>query len=615
MTTLTGSTKATLAGTVDPPTIFAALSGAVVQISTLTSVWYKYTSLGSCVPDPRQCVDDPWARQVLMTVALCLGLWAYSLRSIPSTGTSDPSIVDRLWSVLPAIYCWHWYLSAPSSRLLLMTLIVTVWGVRLTWNFALKGGFSGGEDYRWAEIRTWPGFDRGWEAFNLLFICGFQQLVVLAFTSPAAAVIMSKPPPLNALDAFAALLFLALVAGEAIADRQQLRFQTEKYRRIRAKELPGEYADGFISTGLWAYSRHPNYFCEVTMWCVFYLFTIAAGMPLLNWTALGPIFFACLFVLPHASLDTTEALSSRKYPNFPDYQRRVSRFFPLPPRPDVTLPPMRAVDCALICWFVIGTLITYLIDMEQVGVQHGVQLPRRVERDCISLHHLPHRHMESLYLCISLSSLCTPSISLHLPPSPSHRHLTFSALDACLSHLAKVLVKDPAKYGQARYLMIGSYYKPLPTSLHTPIWPPQPCVRAVHWWGGYADPLVMARPVWFQVAIWLEVFVQAPFYVLAIYAFARQRNWIRIPAIVYATVLLTIMPIVLGEQYYGEHATPKPLLVTAVYSAYVVMPLLIIARVWSPDVFSPAGKPLKPPAASPAPSSARRRAASPAKSK
>lgn len=481
-----------------------------------------------------------------MTLTLCLGLWAYSLRTIPRTGTSDPSIVDRLWSILPWLYCWHWYASAPSPRLLLMSLLASAWGIRLTWNFYLKGGFSGGEDYRWAEIRSWPGFKQGWEAFNLIFICGFQQLVVLAFVSPAAAIIgYDKDTPLNYLDLIAATLYLTLVAGEALADWQMWVFQTEKYRRIRAQEPLGPYSKGFIDTGLWAYSvrqrwqsnelslgavgtspqpltertsavlllvcpraalqRHPNYFCEVSMWWAFYLFTLAAGLPLVNWTLSGPLFLTCLFVLPHASLDTTEALSSRKYAAFADYQKRVSRFFPLPPRDSsVELPPLSLADKGLVLWFALGTAIAFLIDMEQV------------------------------------------------------------------------LIADPRKYGQ-----VGT---PLP------LWPPAPCVRAIHWWGHYADSLVLARPVWFQVAIWLEIFVQVPFYLLGLLAFPRQLNWVRIPAIVYSTVLLTIMPIVLGEQYFGSHATSKPLVVTAVYSAYVVMPILVLLRVWDPQVFPPATK-------------------------
>lgn len=112
----------------------------------------------------------------------------------------------------------------------------------------------------------------------------------------------------------------------------------------------------------------------------------------------------------------------------------------------------------------------------------------------------------------------------------------------------------------------------------------------------------------------MQVLVQAPFYVLAIYAFVRQRTWIRIPAIIYSTVLLTIMPIVLGEQYAGQHATSKPLLVTAVYSAYVVMPLVVLARVWSPDVFPPPAEVVPPAKGTPHSGGAgRRRARSPVK--
>ena len=76
-------------------------------------------------------------------------------------------------------YAWHFALRAPPGagpRPALMAAVVTAWGLRLSYNFAIKGGYSvGGEDYRWAEIRTWPGFDRGFELFNLLFIwCATQ---------------------------------------------------------------------------------------------------------------------------------------------------------------------------------------------------------------------------------------------------------------------------------------------------------------------------------------------------------------------------------------------------------------------------------------------------------
>ena len=98
----------------------------------------------------------------------------------------------------------------------------------------------------------------------------------------------------------------------------------DRYRRKNAGEKLGPYyGKGFLTSGLYAYSRHPNYFAEVTMWWAFYLFGVAAGGAPLNWTLAGAVFLFLLFVPPGASLDTTEALSSRKYPAYKEYQSTV----------------------------------------------------------------------------------------------------------------------------------------------------------------------------------------------------------------------------------------------------------------------------------------------------
>ena len=161
----------------------------------------------------------------------------------------------------------------------------------------------------------------------MVFICLFQQLQILAFTVPAVSALQSAAP-ITMLDCTAALLFLVLVVGEATADREMFVFQEEKYRRINAGEPLGEYSDGFISTGLWGSSRHPNYFCEVSLWWAFYLFSVSATGEVINWSILGAVFLSCMFLLPRGSLDVTEALSSRKYARYTEYQSRVSRFVP-----------------------------------------------------------------------------------------------------------------------------------------------------------------------------------------------------------------------------------------------------------------------------------------------
>lgn len=328
----------TLAGTIDPPPYAAALFGAVFQMSTIFYVWGSYTSAKECLKDPIGCLgnfsqSDVFGR--LIVIVFCSGLfvWVISLLPFLKGGThSDPSIVDRLWSIQPVVYCWYFVLCAEnvSTRLLVMAVVTTVWGVRLTTNFALKGGFSGGEDYRWKEIRSWfPGWK--YELFHLLFVCLFQQLLIFSFTVPIVSAFKSNEE-FGVLDVVITVIHLTLVLGETVADWQMMVYQTEKYRRKNAGEPMGEYERGFIETGLWQYSRHPNYFCEVSLWWTFYLFSIPATGDVLNWTILGPIFLTLLFVPPRASLDVTEALSSRKYAAYPEYQQRVARFIPWIPK-------------------------------------------------------------------------------------------------------------------------------------------------------------------------------------------------------------------------------------------------------------------------------------------
>ena len=72
----------------------------------------------------------------------------------------------------------------------------------------------------------------------------------------------------------------------------------------------------------------PDYFCEVTLWWAFYLFSVSATGELINWSILGTAFLSCMFLLPRGSLDVTEALSSRKYKQYGVYQQSVSRFVP-----------------------------------------------------------------------------------------------------------------------------------------------------------------------------------------------------------------------------------------------------------------------------------------------
>jgi len=116
-----------------------------------------------------------------------------------------------------------------------------------------------------------------------------------------------------------------------------------------------------------------------------------------------------------------------------------------------------------------------------------------------------------------------------------------------------------------------------PHHFRYPWWPPGPMVDLVHWYGDRYDPLLMARPPFWRMTIWIDVVFFGPFYLAAVYAFVRGRDWIRVPALVWSGMMLANVLILLMEERYGRWASPH---FTAVLSANVAWLLLPCAVVW-----------------------------------
>jgi steroid 5-alpha reductase family enzyme len=233
--------------------------------------------------------------------------------------------VDRLWSIVPVVYVWVFAAAAGLSdaRLVLMAVLVTLWGIRLTANFARKGGYSGVEDYRWAVLRR-RMTPAAFQLFNLFFIALYQNLLLLLLTLPALTA-LENPRPLQMLDLLAAAAFLAFLVGETVADQQQWAFHQTKKAALAEGREP---AVRFRTTGLFAWSRHPNFFFEQAQWWTIALFgVIAAGT--LTWTIAGALLLTLLFV---GSTIFTESITRSKYPEYAEYQARVSPIVPWFPR-------------------------------------------------------------------------------------------------------------------------------------------------------------------------------------------------------------------------------------------------------------------------------------------
>ena len=264
----------------------------------------------------------PFGAALDLCIILAAAVW------LLSAITRDCSWVDRLWSICPAAYCLFVAGAGgfDSARVNLMTGLVILWGARLTFNFARKGGYwKGGEDYRWAVVRERLG-PLGFQLLNITFVAPVQMLLIWWFTSPVHQAWLWREAPLNWLDAVATAAFLVLLVGETLADEQMWRFQQLKKRRLAAGE---QVTEPFMATGLFRYCRHPNYFCELGMWWVFYLFAVAASGQWLHWTGLGFILLTALFI---PSTRLTESISAEKYPGYSAYQASTPALIPLPRR-------------------------------------------------------------------------------------------------------------------------------------------------------------------------------------------------------------------------------------------------------------------------------------------
>ena len=218
--------------------------------------------------------------------------------------SGNNSQVDKIWSLMPIIYVWVVVFHGEfSPRLMLMAILVTLWGLRLTFNFARHGAYqwrfwSGKEDYRWEVLRKKKEFKPRWKwtLFNLFFISGYQNILILLFTTPIITALQYNETPLGLFDYAAAAFMLLFLVYETVADQQHWDFQSRKWALIRSNKKPtGDYKKGFLDKGLWRLSRHPNYFAEQGIWISFYLFSIAASGQWLNWTIAGCLLLVVLF--------------------------------------------------------------------------------------------------------------------------------------------------------------------------------------------------------------------------------------------------------------------------------------------------------------------------------
>lgn len=127
---------------------------------------------------------------------------------------------------------------------------------------------------------------------------------------------------------------------------------------------------------------------------------------------------------------------------------------------------------------------------------------------------------------------------------------------------------------------------PTPGKFTYPAWPPAPFVDLMHWWGRNFDPALMARQPWWRATMWIDVLLFGPYYAVALYAFVKGRDFIRIPSIMWASVMLTNVTVVLFEELLGPYATPARGIVLMANLPWLSFPLLMFWRMRRARPFS-----------------------------
>ncbi|MDI1486932.1 MAG: hypothetical protein OHK93_006194 [Ramalina farinacea] len=203
----------------------------------------------------------------------------------------------------------------------------TLWhfSARLTYNYWRKGGYQvGSEDYRWNVIKDYTGAP-------VFFL--FNITLLFLVTTPAYIMLVASKG-LGDTEALTDVVFsrtIGLVIFIAyLADNQQwYYYEARNQYRKTAKVPPGYHQEdldrGFNTTGMFAWSRHPNFAAEQTVWVLVYAWGAYITRGLINWTVAGPL---CYLLLFQGSTWLTELLSSKKYPDYAEYRKRVGRFLP-----------------------------------------------------------------------------------------------------------------------------------------------------------------------------------------------------------------------------------------------------------------------------------------------
>ncbi len=257
----------------------------------------------------------------MTVIGLMLIVWLVSLP------LRNVSIIDLVWGLGFVVVAWMTFVLARSRNMLasedlfnspsawLLPTLTTIWGVRLSAYLTWRN-HGQPEDKRYAAMREKRSQSFWWRSLYIVFLL---QAVLLWFVSlPLQYGIPYAQQKWSSLHIAGLVVFGIGMCFEVIGDWQLARFKSQPENQGRV-----------LDTGLWRYTRHPNYFGDFCVWWGLYLISIAHFLHI--WTITSPLLMSVLLMRVSGVTLLEKSMSQKS--GFADYARRTSAFFPLPPKP------------------------------------------------------------------------------------------------------------------------------------------------------------------------------------------------------------------------------------------------------------------------------------------
>jgi steroid 5-alpha reductase family enzyme len=247
----------------------------------------------------------------LFIMVLMTALWLVSIV------LKNVSIVDPFWSVAFMVAGVSYYIQADgyAPRQTIVLVLTLIWGARLC-GYLLWRNWGKGEDYRYQEFRRRYGAERYWwfSFFQVFLLQGFLAWLISA---PLLGAQLNNNGSLNLFDFLGVGVWLIGFIFEAGGDWQLARFKASPANKGK-----------LLTTGLWRYTRHPNYFGDAAVWWGFALLSVAGGS---YWPILSAVLMTWL-ITKVSGVALIERTLPQSKPGYEEYVRRTSPFFPMPPK-------------------------------------------------------------------------------------------------------------------------------------------------------------------------------------------------------------------------------------------------------------------------------------------